>query len=464
MSEIREECGIILTHDFDDLYTGLKSLQNRGQETAGIARKTGPEIDIVKWEGEVGDFSDHYLGHLLNVNEKPNSIFIGHVRYSTSGKKDDVRNAHPHFIGGEVTHNRDHMIIRGAKLAAVHNGTLVGDEFESSEDCDTLSLLKLYEEVGPDGIIERIPAAYSAIIMDSDKDGVSVLRDRHGMRPLAIGEKKSKFIVASETRAINEIGGTEEGELRPGSIVYITPNPNGFRFQDVITGAPRRACFFEGNYLAHWKSSLDGQSVKAIRRRLGQQVAKEFAPGDITIVTYVPKAPYSVASGYGTQIGIQPQEIFYKKSLQRSFIEPDSSRRSKSINKNLFVRDDVDLNDQVIAILDDSIVRGNVIKDSIRKCKDRGASKVYFISVTPPLGPIIDGVPRGCLYGVDMPPEPLPEDNFIWRRFDGDLEKIKVYSGADAIHYISEAGMFAAYDMPSKNFCTYCIGGPDPLK
>jgi amidophosphoribosyltransferase len=461
MSEdVGSECGIILAHGFDDLYRGLNSLQHRGQEAAGIAVKWGSEIDVIKWSGRVRDFADHYLADILRVDERRGAIYMGHVRYSTSGTKTGIENAHPRSKGGKITKHESHMIVRGARSAVVHNGTLVGKEYASSTQDDTMALLDLYENGGPESIIKEVPAAYAAIIMDSNKDEVAAIRDRHGMRLLTVGERKGRYVVASEDRAISEIGGAPESDLRPGSVVYITPKQNGFRFVDVTTDAPLRLCFFEPNYLCHWKSGFHGQAVKMIRRRLGLNLARECNPGDITIVTHVPTAPYSIGAGYGMGVGIERTDIFYKVAMDRSFIEPEEDRRRLSIGKNLYVRDDVNLHGHVIAVVEDSVVRGTVIRDATEKLKDRGAKKVYWLSATPPLGPVIDDIPHGCLFGVDMP----PKDDFIWKRFECSKERIEKYSGVDIIHYLSEESMFAAYGIDADCFCRYCIGGPDPLK
>jgi len=461
MGEVRDQCGIIVAHEFEDVYNGLVSLQHRGQEAAGVAIKHDDGIDIVKWLGRVRDFKDHYLGHLLRAGERRNGIYMGHVRYSTSGAKRDVRNAHPHFIGGDITNHDNHMIVRNARIAGVHNGTLVGEEFQTGDESDTMKMLRLYENIGADGIIRRIPAAYSVAIMDADKKEVVALRDRHGMRPLATGERRGRFVVASEDRAIYAIGGHAEEELRPGSIVYISSDVNGFRFEDVITDSPQRYCFFERNYLCHWQTHLGGESVKVIRRKLGNQLAKEFHPDDVDIITYVPTTPYSIVKGYGMGVGIETTEIFYKMTADRSFINDSETDRVNSIQGNLYVRDDVDLRDKVVLIVDDSVVRGNVNEDAAMKCKERGAKKVYFVSATPPIGGFVDSVPRGCLYGIDMP----PDDKFIWRESGEDVKMMSEHSKyVDEYYYISKDGMFSSYNEPRENFCHYCIGGPDPLK
>lgn len=458
MAEVRDECGIILAHSFDDVYTGLQHLQHRGKEAAGIAVMDDGRIDVIKWIGTVRSFGDHYLEKLLNIDALHNPMFMGHVRYSTSGDKKDVRNAHPRFTGGKVENRGSHLIARDVQSAVVHNGTLVGHPRLGTVESDTDLLLQLYEESGAEGVLRDVPAAYSAIFMH---DGAAqVVRDRFGFRPLVLGEKKGRKVAASESRAIFSLGGVARDDMPPGSVATI--NGTGYRL-DHLVDAPSRMCFFEANYLLHWKSSFAGRNVAEVRERLGRQLAREFRPEDVSMVTYVPTCPYPMAGGYAAEAGMPVTEIFYKMDQDRSFMGGQPREREASITRNLYVRDDVDLEGQVVLVVDDSIVRGNVSRLAVRLLKARGASKVYFASVTPPLGPIVDGIKRGCLYGVDMPPEPSPENEFIWRTAGQSVEGVRQSIGADLVYYLSHLGMFQAYGLPWDRFCSYCIGGPDPL-
>ena len=86
------------------------------------------------------------------------------------------------------------------------------------------------------------------------------------------------------------------------------------------------------------------------------------------------------------------------------------------------------------------------------------------MSYTPPIGIIgDDGVPRGCSFGVDMPPDPPPGEEFIARGRDADqisqrMEMPVVYISRQAL-----AQAFAQAGVPEQELCTYCIGGPHPL-
>ena len=452
-------CGIVVAHSLHDVYKGLKALQHRGQEACGIAvKKHDGSVDVVKWLGLVDEFSLDDLYKIVGGS----GLFIGHVRYSTSGAKEAIENAHPHYLGGEVKNYGRHLIVRGAEIAGVHNGTIVDHKTFAADDCDTKTFLRYYKAKGLD-VMKMIDAAYSIIILDSTQDGAMVIRDPLGMRPLWLGKKDGRFIATSEDNAILEIGGTPHREVRPGEAVQI------FRDRNIPTlvrnGIPHKFCFFEWNYLANRNSSFDGRRVLEVRTRLGEELAKEI-PKEIIkrldLVTYVPSAPEPCARGFSYTTGVPHMEVFYKKKSERSFMQPEQDKREKSIHGNLYVHDTIDLKGKSILIIDDSIVRGNVHRSAIAKAREAGAKEVYFASCTPPIGEIRLEVEHGCLYGVDMP----PTDAFVARKYNLndplDFQRFVADSKADGIFYISKQALTSAIGLPENALCTFCIGGPKP--
>ncbi|MBI4175694.1 MAG: hypothetical protein HY518_00680 [Candidatus Aenigmarchaeota archaeon] len=485
----REECGIIVGHSLHDAYYGAKVLQHRGQEAAGFSALNSHEIVAARYRNHVKEVP---LEHLFRFGVD-GTIVLGHVRYSTSGTK-ILKDAHPHVIGGEdslfeiieeddeenprirrrryglLSDNKegiegmfreergDLYVTRGAKFAAVHNGTIVNHHelTADTDDCDTKTLLRLYSEDGAEEVIRRIPAAYSAALMNAETGEVAIVRDRYGIRPLWIGEKNGKILAASEDIAIWEIGGEPLREVNPGEVIYIKRD-GGFDSKQVVP-PEQHFCFFEYNYLAHPNSVLGGRKVRNVRYRLGEELAREFRPDDVDMVTYVPKAPEPCALGYENATKIPFLPVFYKiDEDERSFMLGHSHERSASIERNLAVRPKIDLTGKAVLIIDDSIVRGNVSDDAVRKARAVGARKVYFASVTPPIG-MSGGKHTGCLYGVDMP----VTDNFAIRRHDGSVERLREAIGADALHYLSLDGMLRAIRYPRGSLCTYCITGDRP--
>ncbi|MBI5060727.1 MAG: hypothetical protein HZB67_00255 [Candidatus Aenigmarchaeota archaeon] len=457
---IKENCGFCVANNLHDAHKLLRGVQHRGQEAAGLGVKHSGGIDSIKWTGYVTDFSLEDILKLLH-----GEYYEGHVRYSTSGSKDTLlRDAHPHVIGGTVSSYPEHILTRNSIAACVHNGTICYDNLACSTDslktdCDTEAFLHLYKKIGIEQLMKEIPGAYSSAILDADLKGPLVFRDRFGVRPCWIGEKDGKYIAASEDFAITEIGGRPIRELGPGEIAYLSGGT--FRTESIVEPIPR-FCFFELNYLMDHDSTHDGTKAWDIRYALGKQLAEEFRPGDADMVTYIPHCPKPYTMGYGEEARIQFQDIFYKKKEhERSFMRSKQEQRQDSISSNLYLRDNLDIKGRVIIVIDDSIVRGTVIEDGVSKCLKAGAKKIYWLLGTPPVGEIVDDIPRGCLFGVDMP----PNDNFIIRKH-GTPAGIASYSGAAEVYYISKNGMFDAYTkrgLDKGEFCTYCIGGPHPF-
>ena len=100
------------------------------------------------------------------------------------------------------------------------------------------------------------------------------------------------------------------------------------------------------------------------------------------------------------------------------------------------------MNGKVIACIDDSTIRGNNAKHAKALFDKCGVKKVYFLNYTPRIGIIgSDGAPRGCLFGVDMP----PEDDFIVRSENGlknrAAEEINSILGMET-YFMKPSGMF----------------------
>jgi len=458
MSGPKCECGIFVAHSVHDVYKGLKALQHRGQDSAGIAVKNGEGIDLVRWQGLVENFS---LGSIVDILGQ-GSLFVGHVRYSTSGDKSDkglFGGAHPRFVGGKVVDNSDfhrpHLIVRGADAVMVHNGNV--PDISEGEKVDTDVMLDFYFKEGIESLVEEFPAAYSLAVLDSNSDHLSLARDRYGIRPLFIGEKDGNIVASSEDVAIWDIGGKPRREVEGGEVISIYPSGQDFESTRVLSYNPK-TCFFEFNYLQSPSSSLEGLSVLFARHRLGEQLAREFSP-DADIATFIPNSPEHIARGYCDFRGIPLKKIFYKIKKERSFLGSNELERRISIGNNLFVLDNVDLSGKKIIVFDDSLVRGNVSKDAVSKLRDAGASWIALCLGTPLLGPVVESIQRGCLFGVDMP----PSDNFALKRY-GSLEGIKENLEVDELYFISTEGLETSLERPLDKMCTYCIGGPNPLE
>lgn len=475
---IEHNCGLALAHTLHDLYSMMEALEHRGQEAAGVGAIGNSSIDVLKWIGGLRKFKKDDLHRLFPSNGY--HAFIGHVRYSTSGKKDPneiLLGAHPHTIGGTVINRGSHMLIRGCEKAMVQNGNVDISSLEGiiqselKTGCDTEALLHYYAQQGARNILRKIPGAYTLIIADKSRREIMVMRDPTGIRVGVLGRKGEKYCVASEDIAIRKNGGTPQGDLSPGAIYYFDANGQ-IRKNQIIDGRTVEKnlahCMFEYLYLADPESVVNGVSVRRVREMLGLQLAKEYF-SKIDVVTYVPRSPEAAAKRYAEELGVPCIEVFYKPNAERSFIQGTDEARVAVMRENFFLLPAAmeKIAGKRLIVIDDSIVRGTVVRrvQELLFTEARVAS-AELLSYTPPIGIIgDDGIPRGCLDGVDMP----PTDKFI-TRIDGDSprnateDEINFRAGMP-VKFLSRAGLNSVFEkvgLPPANLCMYCIGGKAP--
>ena len=466
---IRHNCGFCVAHTLHDAYSFIRSLQHRGREAAGIAAVGDGRIDVIKWEGGVDKFD---VTDLHKIFPSPNyHTYMAHVRYATRGRKDEILDdAHPHVVGGREERRGNHILIWDCDLAGVHNGQVDPEYFDqvSGEDlrssCDTEALLHLYRRHGEFNFLHQVPGAYCMAVADKRRRDVVVLRDATGIKPGVLGWKDGKFGVASEDIAFRKNGGEYIEDLDPGSVYYLTPEGD---YSKESAAEPSLAhCFFEWNYITDVDSIINGVSVRRVREALGAELAEQFRPEGVDLVTYLPRCPEVAARAYARCLGVPFKPVFYKMRGERSFQGTTASERKRSINGNLHLLPGMasELRGRTVVMLDDSIVRGNNSKRARQLLYEEGGVKeAYLASYTPPIGVIgADGVPRGCSFGVDMPPEPPKGEEFIAR--GRSVEEIGKKMGMPVV-YLSYERMMQAFGragLPENNLCAYCIGGRHP--
>ena len=302
---LREECGIfgILGHPEAAKLAalGLHALQHRGQEAAGIVTYDGQRFHSERRLGLVGDnFNKPDVIERLQGN-----LAVGHVRYSTTGDT-ILRNVQPLFAdldtgGFAVAHNGNLTNALTLRRELVQNGAIC------QSTSDTEVILHLMARSRKRRVIERLIEALRQIegayaLVCATNDMLIGVRDPIGIRPLVIGRIGTKFVLASETCALDIVGATYFREVENGEVVVITEQ--GLESHRPFPKRPPRPCIFEYVYFARPDSVVSGRSVYDVRKQLGVQLAAEAAI-DADVIVPVPDSSVPAAIGFCVALSVR---------------------------------------------------------------------------------------------------------------------------------------------------------------
>ncbi|MDQ3327458.1 MAG: amidophosphoribosyltransferase, partial [Chloroflexota bacterium] len=273
-------------------------------------------------------------------------------------------------------------------------------------------------------VLPLLRGAYSFVILSDGK--VYGLRDPLGMRPLCLGRLGRGWILASETSAIEKLGGAYERDVRPGELIEL--GVDGLCSMQVAQSKRHAFCSFEYIYFAGAASTFDQRPVYSVRQALGRQLAREKPTPTADVVSGVPDSAVPAAIAYAAEAGLPYTEAFIKSRYSdRSFIKPDQRLRQLEVDlKFSIVRPNVE--GKRVVLVDDSIVRGNTMRRAITALRNYGAREVHLRISSPPLR-------NPCFYGID-----IGSDSDLIAA-NADEQQIAAYIGADSLGYLSLDGL-----------------------
>ena len=451
-----EECGVfgIFNHKDSAAHTalGLHALQHRGQEAAGIVSTDGQHFNTHRALGLVGDIfsSQDIMNRLLG------SSAIGHNRYSTAGET-VLRNVQPIFaefeFGGlAIGHNGNLTNAFSIKKRLVDRGCI----FQSTMDTEIIVHLIAISQFSKvvDRMIDalrHVQGAYSIVALT--KDALIGVRDPIGVRPLVLGVIDGAYIMTSETCALDIIGADFIRDIEPGEIVII--DKGGISSIKPFTIEPKKFCIFEYIYFARPDSSVEGNNVYEVRKKIGAELARESSI-EADIVVPVPDSGVPAAIGYAEQSKI-PFElgIIRNHYVGRTFIEPTDQIRHLGV-KLKHNANKGHIEGKRVILVDDSIVRGTTSEKIVEMVRAAGAKEVHMRISSPP-------TTNSCYYGIDTP----ESDQLLASKLN--IEAMAKHIGADSLSFISINGLYRAVGGETRideapQYCDACFSGEYPIE
>jgi amidophosphoribosyltransferase len=452
---MREGCGVYGVHlergeALPYLYWGLLAQNHRGHQSHGFAVHNGG-IRVFRELGLIPPISD--ITSRPGIGELSGRVGIGNVRYATSGACD------------EASLRRDAMPISmsagGRSVAISLNGNIVnirdlrGEFGEGGSDAHIVCRLLLDGileagslEEGVKRCMERLEGSFS--ITGLTGEGVLfAFKDPHGFKPLCYGGGDGVFAFSSESVGLDINGIERMGEVEPGELIVVDgASPSR---EQVLQCRRRAFCAFEFAYFARPDSIFGERYVYEVRRDFGVNLASRYSEtaSRCDIVISLPETANDAAYGFHEESGL-PWEMATRRHryvTQRAFIMGPEERENIVYRKVNILKPKIA--GKRIAVVDDSIVRGDTTRSAVKRLRAAGAKEIHlFITFPRIIGP--------CFYGVDM----ATFGELIGARLTP--EEIAEELGADSVNYQPIEDFVEATGMGMDELCLGCVTGEYP--
>ena len=456
MEQLKHECGVAMIrllkplsyyeqkygswrYGFNKLYLMMEKQHNRGQEGAGIA-----SVSLTKEPGteymfrEKAEGKDAITEILSRVTEEmAGELLMGHLRYSTTGKS-GLTFVHP-FL------RRNNWRAKNLCLCGNFNMTNIDEVFQFltqqgqspriyGDSYITLELMghrldreveRLYALAKAQGLKDTAITDYidnhveMANVLKttmSHYDGGYVMcgltgsgemfavRDPWGIRPAFYYRDEEMIALASERPVLQttfDLQTEDICELQPGEALIVHKNGES-QLHQIMPAQPLSACSFERIYFSRGSD----RDIYQERKRLGEQLTPAILKaigGDVdhTVFSYIPNtaevAFYGMTDGFRKLHGeVRTEKVVWKDIKLRTFIADNSERNDLAAHVYDVSYGSLKPYEDNLVIIDDSIVRGTTLKESIVKILDRlHPKKIVMVSSSPQIR-------YPDYYGIDM--------------------------------------------------------------
>ena len=265
----------------------------------------------------------------------------------------------------------------------------------------------------------------ASILLLTDRGTLIAARDKLGRLPIQVGKCADGYCVSFENFAYKKLGYSDECELGPAEIVEISAD--GIK-QLAPAGKEMRICAFLWSYYGYPTSNYEGINVEMMRIKNGEIFAESdkalHGINGIDYVGGVPDSgtPHAIGYANASKVPFARPYIKYTPTWSRSFMPINQADRNKVAKMKLIPVHEF-IEGKSLLLVDDSIVRGTQLKETVEFLYSHGAKAVHMRSACPP-------IMYGCKY-------------LNFSRSSGDMDLItrrtmKELEGDESVNYIEE--------------------------
>ena len=376
-----------------------------------------------------------------------------------------------------IINNANALIDQYLTFSGGHFDAMTGGKVNSTE---LVAALISQQSNFTEGIkfVQQVVDGTANILILTDKGHLIAARDKLGRIPVQIGRNEDGWCASFEEFAFTKLGYEKVCELGPGEIVELTPEG---MTQLAAPGKEMRMCAFLWSYYGYPTSTYEGINVEAMRYRNGAAIAeRDMEQGRNVEIDYVGGVPDSGtphAIGYANRTGKAFARAFikYTPTWSRSFTPARQSDRKKIAKMKQIPVHEL-IKDKHLLFVDDSIVRGTQLQETVDFLYENGAKSVHMRSACPP-------IMYGCkflnfsrstsdmdLISRRMIMELEGEEGFkhIEEYADGNSERGKAMRKAicekfkfDSLGFQTVDGVVKAIGLDPCKLCTYCWNGKE---
>ena len=415
--------------------------------------RTKFEADLSKMDGTIG------IGCISDTDPQPLLVrsHLGLFTLATVGLINNAEALVDSFSGP------------GSQFMAMSSGKVNATELTAAliNRCDNIADGIRYAQ-------EVIEGSSTVLVMT--KDGLIAARDKVGRLPVVIGKKADGYCVCMESFACIKLGFTPCYNLGPGEIVKIMAD--GCE-QLAVPGDKMRVCAFMWTYYGYPNSNYEGINVEVMRCRNGEIMAREEQNAgtmpDVDYIAGVPDSglPHAIGYANASHTPFARPFIKYTPTWARSFTPSNQEIRNLVAEMKQIPVPEL-IEDKKLLLVDDSIVRGTQLRETVDFLYKNGAKEVHMRSACPP-------IMYGCKFlnfsrsNSEMELiarkkiQQLEGDegqNHIEEYADGRTERgqclrktICEEMGFDSLGYQSLDGLLEAIGLDRDKVCTYCWTG-----